>query len=189
MITLVLGGARSGKSAVAERLALRLVRPDGGPVLYLATATLDPADPDLAARVEAHRVRRGDRFTTVEAGSDLAGALRQAGDRPVLVDALGTWLAGTIRAWDDDAPAIAEAGGAELATELVGRGAPTIVVSDEVGLGVHPSSEVGRRFRDALGLVNQQVAGVADEVILVVAGRALRLDPLEPDRLEVADQP
>ncbi len=184
MITLVLGGARSGKSAVAERLALR----HPAPVLYLATATLDPDDLDMAARVEAHRARRGDRFITVEAGADLAGALRRAGDRPVLVDALGTWLAASSGAPEDDGfTATATTRGPELVAELVGRPAPTVVVSDEVGLGVHPASEMGRRFRDALGLINQQVAAVADEMLLVVAGRILRLDPL--DALDALDLP
>ncbi len=175
MITLVLGGARSGKSAVAERLALRSRPGSGTPVVYLATAVADAADADLAERIGAHQARRGDDFSTLEVGADLVAALHQAGGRPVLVDALGTWLAGC----GDDFAGTAARLGPDLVAALVARTAPTVVVSDEVGLGVHPSSEVGRHFRDALGLVNQQVAAVADDVVLVVAGRALRLAPID----------
>ena len=174
VITLVLGGARSGKSALAERLVLR----HPGPLAYLATATCDPADPDLARRIQAHRDRRDPRFVTTEAGTDLAAALDRAGDLPVLIDALGPWLAGLA-----DFGAAAVTAGADLVAALGRRRTPTVVVSDEVGLGVHPETEVGRHFRDALGSVNQQVAGVADPVLLVVAGRVLRLDrPEDLDR-------
>jgi adenosylcobinamide kinase / adenosylcobinamide-phosphate guanylyltransferase len=118
----------------------------------------------------------------VEASHDLPEALRQADDRPVLVDALGTWLAAST-----DFAATATTRGPALVAALVARTSPTIVVSEEVGLGVHPSSEVGRRFRDALGLINQQVAAAADDVILVMAGRALRLDPV--DQIGIGDPP
>ena len=161
MITLVLGGARSGKSAVAERLASRL----GERVTYVATGTAGD-DADMAARIEAHRRRRPATWTTVEAGDDLASVVRSL-DGPVLVDALGTWVA---RAHDFAVD------GDGLCAALRERQGDTVVVSEEVGLGVHPSTEVGRRFRDALGALNQSVAEVADEVLLVVAGRALRLE-------------
>ncbi len=166
MITLVLGGARSGKSEIAERLAARLAHP----VRYFATATLD-GDADLAARVAAHQDRRPSDWKTIEAGLDLAGALRTSPDGTALVDALGPWLA----AHDDfrvDTAALLDA--------LGSRDGDTIVVSEEVGLGVHPSSEAGRHFRDALGALNRAVADVADEVLLVVAGRVLPLDPMPP---------
>jgi adenosylcobinamide kinase / adenosylcobinamide-phosphate guanylyltransferase len=162
VITLVLGGARSGKSQVAERLAAAA----GGPVVYVATGLAE--DPDFAARIAAHRGRRPPGWTTVEgAGLDLAEVVRGTGG-VVVVDSLTTWVA----AGPDFA---VDAGG--LCRALVGRDGDAVVVSDEVGLGVHPSSPVGRRFRDALGLVNQAVAAVADDVLLVVAGRALRLEP------------
>jgi adenosyl cobinamide kinase/adenosyl cobinamide phosphate guanylyltransferase len=102
----------------------------------------------------------------VEAGHDLAGCLRAVAG-PVLVDSLGPWVA-------------AHAGASPATNELCGalrRSAPTVVVSDEVGLSVHPETAVGRRFRDELGAVNQAVAAVADEVLLVVAGRVLVLPP------------
>lgn len=158
-VTLVLGGARSGKSAVAERLA------GDGPVTYIATFVADD-DPDMAARVAVHRERRPAAWTTVET-SDLVGALRGV-QGPVLVDSLTTWVGG--------APGFA-VDVAGLCLALGDAAFDVVVVSDEVGFGVHPSSEPGRRFRDALGLVNQAVSAVADEALLVVAGRILRLDP------------
>jgi adenosyl cobinamide kinase/adenosyl cobinamide phosphate guanylyltransferase len=162
VITLVLGGARSGKSEVAERIAARLP----GPVTYLATL-LPGDDPDLAERIEAHRARRPASWRTVEAGPQLPALLR-AVPGSVLVDALGPWVAASPGMIVD---------AASLCAAMTGRGADTVVVSEEVGLGVHPATEDGRRFRDALGTLNQSVAAVADEVLLVVAGRVLRLDP------------
>lgn len=162
MITLVLGGARSGKSELAERLAARC----GGPVTYVATG--QASDADMAARIAAHRLRRPASWSTVECGSELAGALTTT-EGTVLVDALGTWVAA------HEAFAV-DVGG--LCAALSARRAPTVVVSEEVGMGVHPPTEVGRHFRDALGRLNQAVAAVADRVYLVVAGRALALsDP------------
>jgi adenosylcobinamide kinase / adenosylcobinamide-phosphate guanylyltransferase len=162
VITLVLGGARSGKSAVAERLAGALPPP----VTYLATATVDPGDSDHAARVAAHVGRRDPSWTTVEVGAGLVEALRTT-TGTVLVDSLGTWVASML----DRADAVGE-----LADVLARRTGDTVLVSEEVGMGVHPSSAVGRRFRDALGELNVAVAEVADEVLLVVAGRVLPLE-------------
>ncbi|MGH9165874.1 MAG: bifunctional adenosylcobinamide kinase/adenosylcobinamide-phosphate guanylyltransferase [Acidimicrobiales bacterium] len=159
-LTLVLGGARSGKSAEAERLAAAAA----GPVTYLATG--DATDDDMAARIAAHQHRRPVEWTTVEVGRDLVGALGSI-DGTVLVDSLGSWLAGH-EGFAADADAVAAA--------LVARTGDTVVVSEEVGWGVHPSSEAGRAFRDALGALNQAVAAVADVVLLVVAGRVLRLE-------------
>jgi adenosyl cobinamide kinase/adenosyl cobinamide phosphate guanylyltransferase len=164
VITLVLGGARSGKSALAERLAAALPQP----VTYIATAVV--GDADMALRVSEHQARRPRQWRTVEAGIDLAEAVAAA-DGTILVDSLGTWLA-RIPDFAID--------GAALGYVLHARGGDAVIVSDEVGLGVHPSSEAGRRFRDVLGEVNQAVSAVADEVLLVVAGRALRLDDIGP---------
>lgn len=158
MITLVLGGTRSGKSAVAEALVSGL----GDDVTYLATGVV--TDDDMAARVARHRARRPATWTTVEPGADLAGALAERPEGPVLVDSLGTWLAST------PAP-----DGAALCSALRARRGPTILVSEEVGLGVHPVTEAGRRFADALGTLNREVADIADSVLLVVAGRVLPL--------------
>lgn len=171
MITLVLGGARSGKSALAERLAEAAVAADGAvasedaPVTYVATGRAGD-DADMAARIEAHRRRRPTSWQTVEAGLDLPDVLRRIAGT-VLVDALGTWIAG--------APDLAVPVG-DLCAALAQRQGSTVVVSDEVGLGVHPSSEIGRRFRDALGECNHAVAEVSDEVLLVIAGRVLPLE-------------
>ena len=163
MITLVLGGARSGKSEVAERLA------GDGDVTYLATGAA--TDADMAARIAAHAARRPPSWSTVECGGDLPAALAARSDGVVLVESLGTWVAG--------APGFA-ADVDGLCHALADRRGDTIVVSEEVGLGVHPSSEAGRRFRDALGECNRRVADVADRVLLVVAGRVLPLERPAP---------
>jgi adenosyl cobinamide kinase/adenosyl cobinamide phosphate guanylyltransferase len=164
-VTLVLGGARSGKSEWAERLAAGLPPP----VTFVATASTgsDPPDPDFAARIEAHRRRRPPDWMTVEAGADLVDVLAQL-QGSALVDALGTWVV---------ARADFEVDALGLCSVLRSRRGSTVVVSDEVGLGVHPYTEVGGRFRDVMGSLNRAVADVADQVILVVAGRALRLEP------------
>jgi len=175
VISLVLGGARSGKSEIAERLAARLSaelpsRPDAltATVTYVATAVANRGDSEFDERIAQHRARRPGGWATVEveAGGSLTGAL--ASDGVVLVDSLGTWLAGHEGFgvdWD------------ELATALERRrlDRPTVLVSDEVGLGVHPETSAGLGFRDALGELNRRVGEMADEVLLVVAGRVLRL--------------
>jgi len=159
---LVLGGARSGKSQHAERIAARLQPP----VTYVATAVVDPADDDHRARVVAHRARRDPAWITIEAGAGLAATLRDV-EGSVLVDSLGTWVA----AHDEFAVDVDE-----LCKAMSARDGDTVVVSEEVGLGVHPSSTVGQRFRDVLGEVNAAVADIADDVVLVIAGRVLPLD-------------
>ena len=164
MITLVLGGARSGKSAVAEARAAAVA--GDGQVTYVATA-VDRGDDDFARRIRVHQERRPSSWHTIEAGGNLAEALASVDDGVVLVDSLGTWLGAEART-DGDIE--------RLVSTLLASTRPIIVVSEEVGMGVHPSSELGRRFRDALGRINQAVAAVADEVVLVVAGRVLPLE-------------
>jgi adenosyl cobinamide kinase/adenosyl cobinamide phosphate guanylyltransferase len=136
------------------------------PITYVATLSVGD-DPDLASRVERHRQQRPSEWCTVEAGLDLADVLR-ATSGSVLLDSLGPWVAAHGDAETIDREALCRA--------LTEREGETVVVSDEAGLGVHPSSPMGRQFRDALGAVNQAVAAVSDRVLLVVAGRALRLD-------------
>jgi len=168
VITLVLGGARSGKSEVAERLTSGLPLPG----TYLATgAWPDGSDDDFAARIAAHRDRRPSDWKTIEAGADIVTALHDTGDGTVLIDALGPWVAAHEGFHTDTA--------ALLATLTTRRG-DTVIVSEEVGLSVHPSSEAGRTFRDALGDVNRAVADIADDVLFVIAGRVLHLDPMDP---------
>ncbi|MDQ3945992.1 MAG: bifunctional adenosylcobinamide kinase/adenosylcobinamide-phosphate guanylyltransferase [Actinomycetota bacterium] len=161
MITLVLGGVRSGKSEVAERLA------GPGPVTYLATGVV--ADDDFAARVARHRERRPAVWSTVEEPHAVPEALTRL-EGPVLLDALGAWVANGCEPDLDG-----------LVAALTTRSGDTIVVSEEVGLGVHPVTEVGRRFADTLGEANRRVAEVADRCLLVVAGRVVEL----PGRGEV----
>jgi adenosyl cobinamide kinase/adenosyl cobinamide phosphate guanylyltransferase len=147
-------------------------------VTYVATAVVgeegddgqgvrDGAGEDLAARVAAHRARRPEGWRTVELarGADLAGEARRL-TGTLLIDSLGMWLAGTRGL---------VAGGERLCRELTARSGDAVIVSDEVGLGVHPSTGAGLAFRDALGQLNRELADVADEVVLVVAGRVLRL--------------
>jgi adenosyl cobinamide kinase/adenosyl cobinamide phosphate guanylyltransferase len=135
-------------------------------VTFVATAIA--SDPEFAARVEAHRQRRPAAWATVEAGADLVDVLRRL-QGSLLVDALGTWVAGVSDFAVDSQ---------ELCAVLRARTAQasTVVVSEEVGLGVHPYTAAGGRVPDARGVLNRAVAAVADEVVLVVAGRALRLD-------------
>jgi adenosylcobinamide kinase/adenosylcobinamide-phosphate guanylyltransferase len=164
VITLVLGGTRSGKSEVAEAL----VAGAPGPVTYLATGQV--TDAEMAGRIAGHRRRRPAGWATIEAGCDLAGSLAGLAGH-VLVDSLGTWVAGHA----DLAPDAEGLCAALRARATAGTG-DTVVVSEEVGLGVHPPTEVGRRFADALGELNRAVADEADRVLLVVAGRVLPLD-------------
>lgn len=164
MLTLVLGGAASGKSSVAERL----VGEAGPDVIYVATGLA--TDDDMTARIAAHKLRRPPTWETVEVeADDLVVVMAALPARPAIIDSLGTWVAHT-RDFAVDADALVEA--------LVARTARTVVVSDEVGLGVHPETDVGRRYRDALGHVNRRISDVATDVLLVVAGRSLRLPGL-----------
>ncbi|MBA0050247.1 bifunctional adenosylcobinamide kinase/adenosylcobinamide-phosphate guanylyltransferase [Streptomyces sp. AJS327] len=174
--TLVLGGARSGKSAEAER---RLATFPG--VTYVATGGNRPGDADWAARIAAHRERRPPSWRTEET-CDLVPLLTADGP-PLLVDCLALWLTHTmdaVRAWDDT---LWQNGGSreltERTTELVAALRTTsrtvVLVSNEVGSGVVPSTPAGRRFRDELGRLNATVAAECEHVLLAVAGTVLRL--------------
>jgi len=174
--TLVLGGARSGKSAHAEGL---LAAEDA--VTYVATARTDPADPEWQRRIAAHVERRPAHWRTVET-AEVAALLRVAApsDGPFLVDDVATWLTGELDdagAWDGTPESLAAA--RQRCTELVAavRDCPArvVLVSAEVGLGVVPASRSGRLFRDELGALNAGLAQVCDEVLLLVAGIPLRL--------------
>ena len=161
----MLGGTRSGKSEYAEGLVKALP----GPVTYMATAVVGD-DPDFAMRVEVHRRRRPQSWATAEVGADLVAELGRT-EGTALVDSLGTWVACS---WFEGAGFAADSDG--LCRALQERRGHTVLVSEEVGLGVHPATEAGRQFADALGEVNRAVAAVAGEAVLVVAGRVLRLD-------------
>ncbi|WP_432478858.1 bifunctional adenosylcobinamide kinase/adenosylcobinamide-phosphate guanylyltransferase [Nocardioides sp. GXQ0305] len=176
--TLILGGARSGKSRHAQRLLSEVPA-----VLYVAPGPVpDGTDVEWDARVAAHRRDRPAGWTTLET-TDVAAAL-QAADRPVLVDCLATWLAATMGgagAWEsvegDTAwlPRLDDEVDRLLGAWRSAR-VPVVAVSNEVGSGVVPGTRSGVLFRDALGRLNTRVADLTDDVRLVVAGRVIRLD-------------
>jgi adenosyl cobinamide kinase/adenosyl cobinamide phosphate guanylyltransferase len=162
-LTLVLGGARSGKSRHAENLVAALPPP----WTYLATA--EAGDAEMRERIAAHRTRRGTQWRTVEAPRDLAGAL-VAQQTPVLVDCLTLWLSNLMLAEAD-----IEAEVAKLEQALAAATMPLVLVANEVGSGIVPDYPLGRRFRDWQGVLNQRMAARADHVVLVVAGLPLVL--------------
>jgi adenosylcobinamide kinase/adenosylcobinamide-phosphate guanylyltransferase len=159
-MTLVLGGARSGKSRHAEAL----VTASPGPWVYVATA--EPFDDEMKARVAEHRSRRGDGWRTVEAPLDLAAALSDApAGSAVLVDCLTLWLNNLMYKQRD-----VEAETARLEVALAARRGPVVLVSNEVGTGIVPDNAEARRFRDLQGRLNQRIAARADQVLFMVAG-------------------
>jgi len=167
VLILVIGGARSGKSAVAEQLAGRLPHP----VTYVATLSPNGNDDALARRIAAHRARRPASWQTEDAQRNLADQLRTL-TGTVLLDSLGPWVA--MRR--PDAAAVED-----LRAALETRVGDTVVVSDEVGLSVHPTTEEGLAFRDELGDANTAIAAVARHTLFVVAGRILSTTAFEPD--------
>ncbi|MFD3707627.1 bifunctional adenosylcobinamide kinase/adenosylcobinamide-phosphate guanylyltransferase [Nocardia sp. NPDC058658] len=168
--TLVLGGARSGKSAFAEELLS-----DAPAVRYLATAILDPADHDFADRIAVHRNRRPAHWSTVE-NTEPATVL--ATEAPAtLLDDIGTWLTTRLdarQAWD--APRGTVTPDCDALVEAVeAYGQRLVIVSPEVGMGVIPATRSGRLFRDEIGTLNQRLAQACDEAYLIVAGLPVRL--------------
>ena len=159
-LTLVLGGARSGKSRFAETL-VTASRP---PWVFVATA--EPSDAEMAERIALHRSRRSDDWRTIEAPGDLAAALAAVAlNAPILVDCLTLWLSNRMLANGDLETEIAR-----LETALSDRRGPVVLVSNEVGFGIVPDNELARRFRDLQGRLNQRLAAHADRVVLMVAG-------------------
>lgn len=173
--TLVLGGARSGKSHWAEQ---QLTGP--GPVDYVATSQPRPDDPEWVARVELHRRRRPAHWQTIET-LDLVDVLASPSATPVLVDCLTLWLThqfDRLDAWNQPEPewraALEQATGA-LVEAVAATGRHVILVSNEVGSGIVPSTASGRLFQDELGRLNTRVAARCDHVVLCTAGIAQRL--------------
>ncbi|MEB3031311.1 bifunctional adenosylcobinamide kinase/adenosylcobinamide-phosphate guanylyltransferase [[Mycobacterium] nativiensis] len=169
--TLVLGGARSGKSAHAE--ALLAADPA---VTYLATGGVREGDPEWAERVRLHRERRPAAWRTVET-VDVAEVLRAA-ENPLLLDCLGTWLTARMdlhRVWDGGPLERVHADIDELVSAWLACPVPVVAVSNEVGSGVVPPTASGRLFRDLLGVLNARIAAESDQVVLMVAGRPLAL--------------
>ena len=165
-VTLVLGGARSGKSAFAEAE----VRASGLRPVYLATGRA--WDDEMRTRIDHHVARRGPGWRTVEEPLDLVGSLRHEAREGamVLVDCLTLWVTNLMM---DDRDVDAEA--ETLASAVPGLPGRTVLVSNEVGMGIVPENRMAREFRDHAGRLHQRIAAVADEVVLVVAGLPLRL--------------
>jgi adenosyl cobinamide kinase/adenosyl cobinamide phosphate guanylyltransferase len=161
---LVLGGARSGKSRFAESL----ITATPAPWNYIATG--QAVDDEMRARIQEHQNRRAEGWRTVEAPLALAGALADSGERPVLIDCLTLWLTNLLLGDHDIPRAIAA-----LETACRQRRALTVLVANEVGLGIVPDNVLARRFRDEAGLLNQKIAALADQVWFVAAGLPLKL--------------
>jgi adenosylcobinamide kinase/adenosylcobinamide-phosphate guanylyltransferase len=173
MLTLILGGARSGKSRLAERLVSRVDR-----VCYLATAQPDD-DSEMLARIERHRGRRPESWLTIEEPLALADAVERAAPQhdAILVDCLTVWLSNLFLEHRESAPGfVLHLADCELTRMTASASACHIIlVSNEVGSGIVPETSIARDFRDVHGLLNQRAAEVADEVILTVAGLPLYL--------------
>ena len=163
-LTLVLGGARSGKSRAAEAILTRLAPP----WIYLATAAA--LDEEMRARIDAHRARRGVGWRTVEAPVELATGLAGLAEAPVLVDCLTLWLSNLLLGDHD-----IDRHTTLLQTVLAARAAPCVLVGNEVGLGIVPDNALARRFRDAAGTLHQRLAASADQVLFMVAGLPIRV--------------
>jgi adenosylcobinamide kinase / adenosylcobinamide-phosphate guanylyltransferase len=162
-LTLVLGGARSGKSRHAESLIAALPKP----WVYIATAEV--RDDEMKARIAEHRARRAEGWQTIEAPLMLVEALRGAPqDTAVLVDCLTLWLSNAMLGAFDLEKAMMHLGEA-----LAARDGATVLVANEVGLGIVPDNALARRFRDAQGVLNQRIAAQANRVVLMVAGLPL----------------
>ncbi len=167
-LTLVLGGARSGKSGFAQAKAEALAGP-GGSLVMIATG--QAFDEEMRERIAQHRSERGEAWCTVEAPVDLSGAL--AGLRPgdvAVVDCLTLWLSNLLMAEMDP-----EAEATTLITAVQRLQIPVWFVSNEVGMGIVPENALARRFRDAAGRLHRRLAEVADHVVLVVAGLPMTL--------------
>ena len=167
-LVLLLGGARSGKSA----LAVERGRAWDGPVTLIATG--EAGDAEMAERIRRHQAERPAAWSTVEEPLDLAGALaRLDRESAALIDCLSLWVANVLGRGDRDD--VVEDQARSVAEQAAARGGLTVAVSNEVGLGVVPATPLGRRYRDVLGRVNAIWAAAADEAHFVVAGRPLRL--------------
>jgi adenosylcobinamide kinase/adenosylcobinamide-phosphate guanylyltransferase len=196
-LVLILGGARSGKSTFAERLAMSSKRP----VAFIATAT--GRDDEMRARIARHRAARPAEWQTLEETLDLAGAIRQASQQAdvLLLDCLTLWLSNVLlqdtAAHDEEALAtvprpehmlVSERAMKDLddcmyAVQSLGPEKTVIMVSNEVGMGIVPAYPLGRLYRDTLGYVNQRVAQAADRVYLLVAGIAVDIKRLQEEAI------
>lgn len=163
----VLGGARSGKSSFAEKLAFD----SGLERHYVATGRA--YDDEMRARIDAHQAQRGDGWQTHEEPLDLVGTLRalDAPGRVILVDCLTLWLTNLMM----EAEHTIESRSASLAAHIADAKARLIIVSNEVGLGIVPDNRMAREFRDHAGRLHQQIAAAADKVHFIAAGLSLKM--------------
>ncbi len=168
MLTLVTGGARSGKSAYAENLVLS----SGLDPVYVATAAAH--DQEMARRIEAHRKRRGAEWMLVEEEIDLPGVIGEqaAAGRILLIDCLTLWLSNMLLAEADIDERVAR-----LCDALSEAQGDIVLVTNEVGMGIVPENALARRFRDLAGVLNQRMAALADRVVLVVSGIGVTVKP------------
>lgn len=164
-VTLVLGGARSGKSRHAEGLSQGHRRR-----VYIATAEV--TDAEMRGRIELHREQRGDQWMTVEAPLDLVGQLRGSDDAKtfILIDCITVWINNLMYHGKDVTGEVAR-----LCAVLAKTRGRIVIVSNEVGLGIVPDNKLARAFRDEAGRANQALAQVADEVVFIAAGLPLTL--------------
>jgi adenosyl cobinamide kinase/adenosyl cobinamide phosphate guanylyltransferase len=175
-LLVLLGGARSGKSA----LAVHWGRAFAGPVTFIATA--EAGDDEMAHRIAQHRAERPAGWATVEEPTAVAAAVRAAEPQAmVIVDCLTLWVSNVLERSDDDVLAAA----ADIAAAAQRRDAPTVVVSNEVGWGIVPADPVTRRYRDLLGEVNALMVARAQRSLLLVAGRAVALESPPPRAVEL----
>jgi len=165
----ITGGARSGKSRLAEELALGY----GAPLGYIATGRA--GDPEMAERIARHRARRGAAWLTVEEELDLAGAItaRDGAVNALLVDCVTLWLTNLLLHHGDAAPALGEV--AALIALMPRLSTPLILVSNEVGMGIVPDNRLARTFRDLAGEANEMLARAADEVYVMFSGMPLKI--------------
>lgn len=169
-LTFLIGGARSGKSSLAVEIGRRF----DGPVTFVATAPI--TDDDMERRIERHRNERPSSWTTIEEEVDLAGALASVNDGLIIIDCLTLWTSNMM--WNEVPDDEIGSRAVTLAITCAAGSAHVVAISNEVGSGVHPDTELGRRYRDVLGHVNQAFAATADPALLLVAGRAVPLvDP------------
>ena len=186
LLTVLLGGARSGKSSMAVEMGIRY----GGPVAYIATA--GALDDDMAQRIRRHQDERPAGWATIEEPLDLIAAIDAAQavapDTLTIIDCLTLWTTNMLMIdhTDDEIRATSDL----VATRAASSPTPIIAISNEVGLGVHPETDLGRRYRDVHGWVNQSWTSAAGESLFLVAGRVLHLeDPWAPSTTRHTDPP
>ncbi len=168
-VIFITGGARSGKSRLAENLAAQF----GAPLCYIATAQAE--DDEMRERVARHRERRGAEWQTIEEPLSLTEAVRkhQGRYRAILVDCVTLWLANMLAKYDDGEKLLAAVD--SFTALFPGLETPLVIVSNEVGMGIVPENDLARRFRDLAGIANEKVARAADEVYVTFSGLPLKL--------------